>query len=105
MPSCMAFYYSAPVGEQIILAVSDCAAGVVFAAVVASAVADADLPVRSPTAVASASAVVHLPTAVVHLPTAVAVWVKLSKVYRPAKHIIGHIEDGFYGSNDQPTVS
>ena len=28
----------------------------------------------------------------------------LSKVYRPTKHIIGHIGDGFYGSND-PTDS
>ena len=52
------------VGEQIILAVSDCAAGGVFAAVVASAAVDADGPVRSLTAVAFASAVVHLPTAV-----------------------------------------
>jgi len=28
----------------------------------------------------------------------------LSKVERPPKHIIGHIGDGFYGSND-PTNS
>ena len=29
---------------------------------------------------------------------------RLSRVYRPTKHIIGHIGDGFYGSND-PTNS
>ena len=28
----------------------------------------------------------------------------MSRVYRPTKHIIGHIGDGFYGSND-PTDS
>ena len=31
-------------------------------------------------------------------------WVELSRFYRPTKHIIGRIRDGFYGSND-PTNS